>query len=488
MPLSSLYEYKGVVALSEISLHLLKHGMHELYTSWRYHGESSVQAAQLTHKDNTTTECAADNDDVTTGLNENITTDVDENVREGMDENVEAGVDENVTAGVDENVTAELDENVGTSLCGQKKRSAAEKAREPLYPSCPNGKSVMYAAIMMNNINTQYRISDNGVTATLELMKELLPEGNNMPCKYPDIKKIIKELGMDYVTYDACVNDCILYWKDNSSLVKCRLCQEPRYVRVFNDEKKLTQVAQKTLMHSPIIVRLKRLYSIPWIAEAMLWHSRVQRDVNVMCHPVDSTAWRCADNFCPEFAKEARNVTPGIATDGFNPNGPRAPGKDIDVYLQLLIEELKELWNDVGCVTHGYYACPTCGEETVSEWLPYSKKICYMGHRRWMPSQHKYRFDKTNFIGGVEDGKAPWPLTGFQVQEMVKDMKSKQGKGKPPAKKRKRGEEVDSLQQGPMKMFLTTRYFLEGPYFMICLIWDITQSVIVQMLCIQKRT
>lgn len=112
---------KDLVALSEISFHLLKHGMHKRYTSWRYHGESLVQSAQLTHKDNATTECETDNDDVTTGLNENITTDVDENVREGMDENVEAGVDENVTAG--------LDENVGTSRCGQKKRSAAEKAR-----------------------------------------------------------------------------------------------------------------------------------------------------------------------------------------------------------------------------------------------------------------------------------------------------------------------------------------------------------------------
>lgn len=115
----------------------------------------------------------------------------------------------------------------------------------------------------------------------------------------------------------------------------------------------------------------------------MLWHFRAQKDINVMRHPVDSSAWCCADSFCPEFAKEARNVTLGIATDDFNPNGcfglnyscwpvilcpynlppsmcmkreffmlcllisdPRASGKDIDVYLQPLIEELKELWND----------------------------------------------------------------------------------------------------------------------------------------------
>ncbi|XP_026396594.1 uncharacterized protein LOC113291256 [Papaver somniferum] len=383
-----------------------------MYTTWRFHGES-LEAAR-----NTITEYVSDND-VTVVLNESITADVDENVRAGMDENGEAGVDENAEAGVDV--------NVGTNRCYQKKKSATEQAREPLYPSCPKGKSAMYAAIMVNNIKTQFGISENGVTAMLELMKELFPEGNTLPSKFPDIKKIIKELGMDYVTYDACINDCVLYWKDNSSLVKC----------------------PKTLRHFPIIARLKILYSISWIAEVMLWHSRAQKDVNIMRHPVDSTAWRCADNFCPEFSKEARNVTLGIATVGFNPNGcPRAPGKDIDVYLQPLIEDLKELWNDgvttfnsftksefllkarllwaiydfpalgtlYGCVTHGYYACPTCGEETVSEWMPYSKKICYMGNRRWLPSKHKYRDDKTNFSGGVEHGKAPWPLTGLQIQ------------------------------------------------------------------------
>ncbi|XP_026420666.1 uncharacterized protein LOC113316735 [Papaver somniferum] len=306
-------------------------------------------------------------------------------------------------------------------------------------------------------------ISDNGMTAMLELIKELLPEENTLPSKFPDVKKIIQELGMDYVTYDACVNDCILYWKDKSSLLKCPVCKEPRYVRVFNDERKLTQVAQKTLRHFPIIARLKRFYSIPWIAEAMLWHFRAQKDINVMRHPVDSSAWRCADSFFPVFAKEARNVT----------LGPRAPGKDIDVYLQPLIEELKELWNDgvmtfdsftgseflmrarlllaihdfsalgtlSGCVTHGYFAFTSCGEETDAEWLPYSKKLCYMGHRRWLPTKHKFRDDKTNFSGGVEHGKAPWTLTGLQVQEMVANLKSKQGKGKPPSKKRKRGTE-----------------------------------------------
>lgn len=86
-----------------------------------------------------------------------------------------------------------------------------------------------------------------------------------------------------------------------------------------------------------------------------------------------------------------------------------------------------------GCVTHGYYAFPTCGEGTVSEHLPFTKKICYMGHRRWLPAKHKCRHDKTNFPEGVEHGSAPWPLTGFQVQEIVANIITKVGKGKQPS-------------------------------------------------------
>lgn len=107
-----------------------------------------------------------------------------------------------------------------------------------------------------------------------------------------------------------------------------------------------------------------------------------------MRHPVDSSAWRYADSFSPEFSNEPRNVTLAISTDGFNPNGcfgashscwpvimqtlnfapslcmkreflllvllisgSRAPVKYIYVYLQPLIDELKKLWNE-GVLTY----------------------------------------------------------------------------------------------------------------------------------------
>ncbi|XP_026378890.1 uncharacterized protein LOC113273371 [Papaver somniferum] len=248
-------------------------------------------------------------------------------------------------------------------------------------------------------------------------------------------------------------------------MVKCHVCNEHRYKKVFNEERKLTKVAQKTLRH---ITLIPRMYNVSWIAELMLWHFRAQSDINVMWHLVDSSAWRCADRFSPEFAKEPRNVTLGISTDGFNPNG--CFGKDKDVYLEPLIEELTVLWNEgvltydrfsktefvmrarllwdihdypalgtlSGCVTHGYLAFHHCGEGTRSDYLSFMRKICYMGHRRWIRTGHKFRDDKTNFDGVVDHGTATWLLSGLQIQQKVANLKTKHGKGKPPAEPSKK--------------------------------------------------
>ncbi|GJX91152.1 hypothetical protein Tco_0344478 [Tanacetum coccineum] len=107
-----------------------------------------------------------------------------------------------------------------------------------------------------------------------------------------------------------------------------------------------------------------------------------------MQHPVDGRAWKNFDTKYPDFAKEPRNVRLGLAADGFNPfdnlsqaysmwpvilttynlppwlcmkessfmltlliHGPKSSGKDIDVYLRPLIEDLKVLWDRKGVKT-----------------------------------------------------------------------------------------------------------------------------------------
>ncbi|XP_026417048.1 uncharacterized protein LOC113312512 [Papaver somniferum] len=256
-PCNSCKNGKGPLYLGEIDYHLVKNGIQLTYTLWRFLGEKSHEGKP--RSDNVGVE--VDN----IGIGDNLGNSAD-NVEVFAENNVEDFAENvNPACSVDENVGVHSMVHEETSS-SKKKRDFYERAREPLYPSYSKEKTPLYAAIKLNNIKTQYGFSDNSVTALLELFKELLPDGNTLPCKFHDVKKLIQEMGMDYIIYDACINDCILYWKDHASLVKCPVCQEPRYEKVFNDERKLTQVARKTLRHFPLIKRLQRLYSIPWIA------------------------------------------------------------------------------------------------------------------------------------------------------------------------------------------------------------------------------
>ncbi|XP_074369151.1 uncharacterized protein LOC141710442 [Apium graveolens] len=129
-------------------------------------------------------------------------------------------------------------------------------------------------------------------------------------------------------------------------------------------------------------------------------------------------------------------------------SGPHEPGNNIDVYLQPLIDDLKKLWeegepnvydaysksyftlkaillwtiNDFpaygnlsGCVNKGYKSCPICGDDTVAKNLSHSRKMCFQGHRRYLPRHHPYRRQKAAFNGQQELGNACQPLSGEEV-------------------------------------------------------------------------
>ncbi|XP_056686012.1 uncharacterized protein [Spinacia oleracea] len=145
---------------------------------------------------------------------------------------------------------------------------------------------------------------------------------------------------------------------------------------------------------------------------------------------------------------------------------------DIDVYLQPLIHELKLLWEGVpafdahsgnkfkmraalhstindfpayamlsGWSTRGYKACPTCAHNTNSYW--FGGRMCYPGHRKWLPIDHPYRSQGNLFDGENEYGVAPVPASGIDILKELEKVKyvygqSKKAQPKKISKKRKR--------------------------------------------------
>ena len=115
------------------------------------------------------------------------------------------------------------------------------------------------------------------------------------------------------------------------------------------------------------------------------WHeAKREKNTSEMSHPADGEAWQDFNRKHPTFADDPRNLRLVVATYGFNPFGnfnstysmwpilvtplnlppwecvkpsncfmsllilgPTSLGKDFDVFLEPLIEELKELWKGV---------------------------------------------------------------------------------------------------------------------------------------------
>jgi hypothetical protein len=126
----------------------------------------------------------------------------------------------------------------------------------------------------------------------------------------------------------------------------------------------------------------------PRTVEHMTWHQAHDAVDGVMVHPSNDEAWKRFNSVHPHFSVESRNVRLGLCTDGFNPfgsfstpyscwsvilivynlpsgmcmrpefmflstviPGPSSPGRNIDVCLRLLIDELAQLWSS-GALTY----------------------------------------------------------------------------------------------------------------------------------------
>ncbi|MED6225685.1 hypothetical protein PIB30_117481 [Stylosanthes scabra] len=239
-----------------------------------------------------------------------------------------------------------------------------------------------------------------------------------------------------------------------------------------------------------------------------------------MRHPRDSEAWETFDSLHDWFVKDPRNVRLGLGSDGFNPfgamrtnysvwpvvlipynrlpwecmkptslilsmiiPGAKMPGNNIDVYLQPLIEELKELWHDrvqtlnrfknemftlraalmwtisdfsglgtlIGWDVHSKCACPTCNFNTDSCRLKHGGKWCFMGGHRFSERGHKFRLSRAKFNGKVELRDPPTILTWSEILEQLGGINVSFGKELQSSKgKRPRGKNVEEDDESGM--------------------------------------
>ncbi|MBV8802557.1 MAG: DUF4218 domain-containing protein [Gammaproteobacteria bacterium] len=467
-----------------IAKHLLEYGIMFSYSKWYLHGETD----DISNIDN-----RCQNDQF--------------NDHDEMFEMLQAIQDERmVDVGFEMEVGDSRSNNDQNEESGMGMDKLLENALRPLFSEWPHS-SLLSFVIRMLKVKVECRISDKAFDLIFAILHDVVPKDNFLPKNYLEAKKLLRDLGLGYDPIHACKNDCVLFWKDLKDLNECPVCHESRY-KISDCGEVNNKAPQKVMRFFPLKPRLKRLFMSKEIAYDMRWHKekRLQED-NTIRHPADGDAWKHLDEKFPEFAQDSRNVRLGLASDGFNPfgnmsnsysmwpvmlmpynlppwlcmkddytilstliPGPKAPGKDIDVYLQPLIDELRDLWhngvrtydahsksaftlhaiiiwtiNDFpaygdlsGWSTKGKLACPICNENTYSNSI--LDKICFMGHRRYLPKDHHWRKSK-KFNGKVECGGPPIEMTGDDIlSQLAKLPEMKFGKSLA-KKKRKRGHE-----------------------------------------------
>ena len=498
----------------DVQMHVLASGFVEGYSRWTSHGEDAVDVGSGSEDDH--------------GLQYDLANDSEEEIMVDEEANVEG---EGAPCGRiaemldDPYLRDQLEDPDDEAECVKFKK-LLEDANTPLYDGAGEENNVLEVTLELLRLKAASCWSDKGFTDLLRYLASVFPQPNKLPKSTYEAKKITCPLGLDCVKHHSCPNDCMVYIEEYENHESCHICGASRYkkknARAGEDdgEEVMKGRPAKIVWYLSAGGRFERWMQNLKDARYLVHHDPAQAAIDpdghyrveqpgVLRHPADGTQWRNFDTAFPDFGEEPRNLRLGLSTDGINPfgnmnnkystwpvimfvynlppwlimkrkyihlcmliQGPKQPGADLNVYLQLVKNELKQLWNPgrvvwdanrreyftlraalltcvhdypangntSGQVTHGFRACTKCGENTTSQQLPASSKIVYMGHRKWLDRKDPWRDDKESFNGKTEHGTYPKEKSGRQILGIVNDLEVVPGKIA--AKKRKEPEGV----------------------------------------------
>ncbi|KAD4180135.1 hypothetical protein E3N88_28726 [Mikania micrantha] len=252
------------------------------------------------------------------------------------------------------------------------------------------------------NLKVMNKWTDNS-SELLNLLHEVLPDGNNFPKSYYDVRMLLCEAGLGYELIDVCQYDCAIFYRDNKDAITCPFCQSSRYVR--------NKIAYKKLRYFSIAPHLKRLYAFRHTAKDMRLHKEVRKDEDgAPPHPADGKAWKHFDDL------------------------PKSPDKDFDAFSRPIVDDLKVLWHD-GVEAYDVYSKSHFTLYAVVLWT-ISDFPAYAYFSGWRKS--------LQFDGKQEKREKPRQFTGDDILRQLAEIASC-STGKAPSnedRKRKRDEEL----------------------------------------------
>ena len=153
-----------------------------------------------------------------------------------------------------------------------------QEAWKELFPGCTEATQVSFI-VKMFQMNCMFGCSNACMEYMLELFLLVLPKGHCLPDSMEKIKKVVRDLGLNYEKIDACYNYCVLFrGKDYEGLDNCAKCGETRSKECKKGQDggsgcgSKRRVPRKILRYFPLIPRLQRIYMLETRASYMRWH------------------------------------------------------------------------------------------------------------------------------------------------------------------------------------------------------------------------
>ncbi|KAL4367573.1 hypothetical protein GQ457_05G029620 [Hibiscus cannabinus] len=297
---------------------------------------------------------------------------------------------------------------------------------EYAYDPCGNNHESSEVNVVGQELNAYMAEDDQSPTASTQMLYNILGASSEpiWPGSNESNLSLVSELihlKAQYRIPNACYDDlcriiqrngCMIYWGCDSELSECKFWGHPRY-KDNAGEGSSNRKAYKKMYYFPLTPRLQRLYASEVTAKHMRWHAEHQNDeVDLMCHPSDSFAWKYFDQEHPTFSYETRNVRLGLCTDG-------EVTYDLSTKQNFLLHAAL-LWtiNDFpaygmlsGWSTAGRTSCPYCMEESEAFTLQHGgKQSWFDNHRKFLPHNHHFRRNTTAFTKGKKVLNNPLPI------------------------------------------------------------------------------
>lgn len=103
--------------------------------------------------------------------------------------------------------------------------------RRLLCTYCKPKYTRLSAVLELMKLKTSNGWTDTSFTKLLDMLSDMLPEGNMLAKSTYEAKKVLCPLGLEVQRIHACPNDYILYYKKNVNLEACPSCKASRYKR-----------------------------------------------------------------------------------------------------------------------------------------------------------------------------------------------------------------------------------------------------------------